>query len=168
MTEMPRPVSLARIGAAGLTVRVQATPDECASVAKRMKIPAVQSLECEFQLTVEGDNVSVRALGRLRAEVTRVCVVSAEDFDMSVEDEFELRFVSAGMENPDPDPDLPDEIPYQSGAIDLGEASAEQLGLALDPYPRIDGATILEIEDSDDESPFSVLARRAEVDRTKH
>jgi uncharacterized metal-binding protein YceD (DUF177 family) len=168
MTEMPRPVSLTRIGTAGLTVRVEATPEERGAIAERMKIPAVQSLECEFQLSVEDDNVSVRASGLLRADVTRVCVVSAEDFGTLVEDEFEIRFVPEGAENPDPDPEYPDEIPYQFGTIDLGEATLEQLALALDPYPRIDGATILEIEDGDDESPFSVLARRAEVDRTKH
>jgi hypothetical protein len=168
MTELSRPVSLARIGATGLTVRVEATAEECAAIAERMKIPAVQSLECEFHLSVEDDNVSIRASGHLRAEATRVCVVSAEDFGTVVEDEFEIRFVPEGAENPDSDPDLPDEIPYQSGTIDLGEAALEQLGLALDPYPRIDGAMLLEIEDGDDESPFSVLARRAEVDRTKH
>jgi uncharacterized metal-binding protein YceD (DUF177 family) len=36
-----------------------------------------------------------------------------------------------------------DEVePVIGGAIDLGEALAEELGLALDPYPRAAGATL--------------------------
>ena len=74
----------------------------------------------------------------------------------------------AGSERDDPDPDLPDEIPYEAETIDLGEATAEQLGLALDPWPRIEGATVPEIEDEDDGSPFAILARRLEPDGTRH
>jgi len=159
-SELTRPVVLSKIGPTGLVVVVRATAEECAAIAVRMGIPAVQSLECVFHLTVEDDGVTVLALGKLRAEMTRECVVSAEDFDTSVEDAFEVRFVPSGQERDDPDPDLPDEIPYTPGSIELGEAAVEQLGLALDPYPRIEGATMPTTGDDPDQSPFAVLARR--------
>jgi hypothetical protein len=37
--------------------------------------------------------------------------------------------------------------------LDLGEALAEQLALALDPYPRAPGASLAAAEDEEDESP---------------
>ena len=166
--EFTRLVSLSKIGRAGFSILVRATPEECAAVATRMDLPAVQSLECSFTLTAEADGVSIAAHGRLYAQVTRVCVVSAEDFETSVEDEFELRFVPAGTERDDPDPDLPDEVPYQSDIIDLGEATAEQLGLALDPYPRMEGAMVPDSEDNESLSPFAALARRSGPDKIRH
>jgi len=167
-TEFPRPILLSKIVPAGLSVVVRATPEECAALAVRMDLPAIQSLECVFKLTAGDDGVSIGAWGRLHAQVTRVCVVSAEDFETSVEDEFEVRFVPEGTERDNPDPDLPDEIPYQSGTIDLGEATAEQLGLALDPYPRIEGAALPDSGDEEGASPFSVLARRSGPAKPHH
>jgi uncharacterized metal-binding protein YceD (DUF177 family) len=165
--ELSRPVALSKIRAKGLTVVVQAIPEECAAVATRMGLPAIQSLECRFALSREADGVAILAEGHLRAEVTQTCVTSAEDFAANVEETFSLRFVPAGAESEDPDPDLPDEIPYDSDTIDLGEAAAEQLGLALDPWPRIEGATVPEIEDDDDSSPFAALAQKFGPDRSR-
>ena len=50
-----------------------------------------------------------------------------------------MRCVPAGQESDDADPEAPDEIGYADGMLDLGEAAAEQLALALDPYPRSAG-----------------------------
>jgi uncharacterized metal-binding protein YceD (DUF177 family) len=161
-TDLSRPISLSRIGPDGLAVVVRATPEECAAVAARMGIPAIQSLECQFKLTAGNEPGSIYAEGRLHARVTQECVVSAEDFETAVEDEFAICFVPSGHERDDPElanPDLPDEIPYDGDTIDLGEATAEQLGLALDPYPRIESATLPDLEDEADVSPFAILAR---------
>lgn len=165
--ELSRAVAVSKIGRAGLAVEVLASPEECAAVAARMDIPAILSLACRFELKIENSGVSVLAVGHLRAEVTRVCVASAEDFDMLVEEQFIIRCVPAGTEREDPDPDLPDEIPYAGGIIDLGEAAAEQLGLALDPYPRLADADGSLIEDPDEVSPFADLARHLMSGQTK-
>jgi hypothetical protein len=167
-TELSRPVALSKIGPGGLEVWVRATPEECAAVAARMGIPAIQSLECFFNLWRDDGGITVHAEGRLRAEVTRACVVSAEDFETPVEEEFEVVFVPLALVRDDPDPDLPDEVPYEGDTIDIGEAAVEQLGLALDPYPRIEGATLLELDDDDDSSPFSILRRGPGPDEKKH
>lgn len=158
-SELSRPVVVSKIRPQGLAVLVQATPEECAAVAARMDLPAINSLECQYRLTTAEDGVSVLAEGRLRAEVIRICVVSAEEFPALVEQDFSVRFVPAGTEQEHLDPDLPDEIPYAADTIDLGEATAEQLGLELDPYPRMDGAVMPAIDD-DEPGPFAALARR--------
>ena len=45
-----------------------------------------------------------------------------------------MRGVPDGAESDDADPETLDEIPYVDGTLDLGEAAAEQLALALDPF----------------------------------
>jgi hypothetical protein len=47
----------------------------------------------------------------------------------------------AGREPADGPDDL-DEIETENDVVDLGEAVAEQLALALDPYPRAPGAEL--------------------------
>lgn len=55
-------------------------------------------------------------------------------------------------------PESDDEIPFEGNQIDLGEAAAEQLGLALDPYPRMPGAELPEAEADVELHPFARLA----------
>ena len=156
--ELHRPLSLDRIGPQGLDMVVEATPVECVALAERMKLPAVLALSCAFHLTREGRDI-VLARGVLRARVTQTCVVSLDDFDALVEEMFQVRFVPSGQESDDIDPDSDDEIPFEGNQIDVGEAAAEQLGLALDPYPRMPGVEMPAAEDDPDAHPFAALRR---------
>lgn len=155
--EFHRPVSLDRIGPHGLDITVDATPAECGVLADRMKLPAVHAVSATFHLIREGRDVVV-ARGHLRARVTQTCVVSLEDFEAPVEDVFQVRFVPSGEETEDLDPDADDEIPFEGNLIDLGEAAAEQLGLALEPYPRMPGAALTEPGEAPEPHPFAALA----------
>lgn len=158
--ELFRPVPLAKIGPAGLKIGITATEAECAALAIRMGIPAVHELSCVFDLTpAKTDPARIQAKGVLTARVTRECIVSAEDFEMPAQDRFLVFFVPEGAESEELDPDMEDEIAYRGDTIDLGEAAAEQLALALDPYPRIEGAEMPDVGDADDLSPFGALAR---------
>jgi uncharacterized metal-binding protein YceD (DUF177 family) len=123
-----------------------------------MDLPAVHTMTCVFHLVREGRD-DVRARGRLRARVTQTCVVSMEDFETTVEEDFQVRFVPEGEETEDIDLDADDEIPFTDNLIDLGEAAAEQLGLALDPYPRMPGVELEELPEEEDENPFAALRR---------
>jgi uncharacterized metal-binding protein YceD (DUF177 family) len=156
--ELHRPLMLDRIGPNGLDITVDATPEECAALSRRMHLPAVQSLSCSFHLTRESDTV-ILVRGTLRAHITQSCIVSLEDFDAAVEDAFQVRFVPAGQESEEIDFDADDEIPYEGKEIDLGEAAAEQLALALDPYPRHPDAELPEVEGGADAHPFAALRR---------
>ncbi|HEX4261955.1 MAG TPA: YceD family protein [Acetobacteraceae bacterium] len=140
--EFSRPLSLARIGA-GQTVAIEATPAERTGLAKRLQIPELPALDCSFVLRPVASGV-VEAEGVLRARVVQECVVSLDPFEATVEERFALRFVPEGRESPTIDPDATDEVPYPGNTIDLGEAAAEQLALALDPYPRKPGVALPE------------------------
>ena len=155
--EMHRPVALDRIGPNGTSVTVVAEPGELAAVAARLGVPAVQALRCAFKLRRVGSTV-IEAEGGLMARLTQLCVVSLDEFDGAVEDRFTIRFVPAGTEEEEPDPEAPDEIPFEGSAIDLGDAAVEQLALALDPYPRKPGAELPAAASDGPDSAFAALA----------
>jgi len=153
--ELHRPVPLDRIGANGLDFIVEANPTELAALAPRMLLPAVHALVCRLHLERDGD--TVMAHGHLSARVVQTCIVSAEDFEAEVEEDFVVRFVPEGEESDDDEPDSIDEIPYVNRTLDLGEAAAEQLALSLDPYPRIPDAQLPETASEPEPHPFGAL-----------
>ncbi len=161
--ELHRPFAVERVGSAGREQVVEATAFECTALAERLQIPAVLSLRCRFQLTVAPGGV-VLAEGMLEARLVRDCVVSLEPFESVLAERFRLRFVPAAMLDESEaeavlDPEADDEVPYQGAVIDLGEAAAEQLALAMDPYPRRPGAELPDEASEAALSPFAALAR---------
>jgi uncharacterized metal-binding protein YceD (DUF177 family) len=155
--ELHRPIAVERVGRAGLDVTVKADAAESAALARRMDLPAVQSLTCRFRLEQDASGEMI-AHGHLAAHVVQTCIVSLEDFATIVEERFTVRCVPQGEETDDVDPETPDEITCVDGILDLGEAAAEQLALALDPYPRAPGAELPEIEGEPDAHSFDALA----------
>ena len=162
--ELSRHVPLGAIPPAGRTERVVATPAERRALAARFAIPSIEALEAEVEL-LPAPAGAVRATGWLKARVVQDCVVTLEPFAQEVEAPLDLVFRPAGEALSD-DPDGPDELEYEGSAIELGEAVAEQLSLALDPYPRAPGASLPALEDEpeaaepDRPNPFAVLAQR--------
>lgn len=138
--EFSRLVSLARLPDSGRAENLKASPAECAALAKRFAIPAVDRLEAALLLRPEPGG-GVMVTGTLSADVVQACVVSLEPVAQRVEEAVTLRLLPPN-EEPSDDPDGPDEIPVEGDTVDLGEAIAEQLALALDPYPRAPGAEL--------------------------
>jgi hypothetical protein len=157
--ELHRPLAVDAIPAGGLDYVVEANDAELAALAVRMRLPALSSFSCRFRLSPDLAG-GIMAEGSLEAEVVQTCVVTLEDFAATVAEQFAVRFVPDGMETDDVDPEAIDEIPYAGGVLDLGEAAAEQLALALDPYPRAPGATLPDMADPDEAlpTPFAKLA----------
>lgn len=156
--EFSRPLAVDRVPLGGVTVTVKAAAAERAALAVRLAVPAIESLVCVFQLR-PGPGGAVDATGLLTALVTQVCIVSLDEFATDVTEHFTLRFVPAGYESDDIDPDSVDEIPVAAGLLDLGEAAAEQIALALDPYPRKPGAELDAGSEDLSANPFATLAR---------
>jgi uncharacterized metal-binding protein YceD (DUF177 family) len=161
--EFARPVALARIPPEGREERLVATAAECAALARRFAIPAVNRLEAVLRLAVEPGG-AVAVTGTLSAEVVQDCVVTLEPVTQQVSEPVALRVLAAG-EEPSDDPDGPDEIAAEGGTIDLGEALAEQLALALDPYPRAPGAGLPAGPEGTAEAPSGPFAALAALRR---
>lgn len=124
--------------------QLNATPAECEALARRFNLVAVQTLEAE--LTLRPDGRSVRAEGRFSAEIIQSCAVSGEDLPVRIAEPIVLRFVPGGAD-PTPDDEVEltsdqcDEIEMTGSQIDLGEAVAQSLALAIDPYATGPGAS---------------------------
>jgi len=157
--EFHRPLQADRITVSGIAHHIEATGSERAALARRLGIPALGMLVCDFRLTRVGQGVIAAEAG-LRARVTRVCVVSLDEFESDVTFEFAVRFVPAARESEDIDPEAVDEIPYEGEKIDLGEAAVQELALALDPYPRRADAELPAGASEPPLSPFVVLRSR--------
>ena len=157
--ELSRPIPADRVGSAGLSLTVEANAQECAAIARRLLIPSVEALRCDWTLRAAPGGC-VEAEGSLRAGLHQECVVSLDAFAVKVVEEFTVRFVPAGQESEEADdPDLPDELPIVDGTLELGEAAVEQLALALDPYPRKPGAVLPEEAGESAVNPFAALAK---------
>ncbi len=172
--ELSRPVSLDRIAVRGTSLVVEADGAELAPIASRLGVPAVGTVRCRWAFREPtGLTQVIDADGVLDAVVSRICVVTLEAFDEIVHEAFSVRFVPAGTESgsDDEDPDTPDLLPYAGSSIDLGEATVEQLALALDPFPRAPGAVLdrvigVDSEDgeADGANPFARLGERLRRD----
>lgn len=125
-------------------VTLAATPAECALLARRLGLVALEALSAAIALGAEGS--AVLATGRLEASLVQSCAVSGDDLAVTVDEPVALRFVPAqpspagGEEEIELAPDGPDEIFYKGTTIDLGEALAQTLALAIDPYATGPGA----------------------------
>ena len=142
--ELHRPLAIACVGPEGLDVEVEADAAECAALEQRMFLTAVGSLSCRFHLMRKTADILLLH-GHLTARVVQTCVLTLEDFPADVEERFTVRCVPEGREGADIDPVAVDEFTYEDRVLDLGEAAAEQLALALDPYPRAPGAAFPDI-----------------------
>jgi uncharacterized metal-binding protein YceD (DUF177 family) len=108
----------------------------------------------------------IRLAAELSAEVVQTCVVTLDPFTDRVEDAFTLLYgaIAEGSEVVLDDQDETVE-PLAGETIDIGEAVAQQLSLALDPYPRSPAAaSAAEPPAAPQDSPFAVLASLAKKD----
>jgi uncharacterized metal-binding protein YceD (DUF177 family) len=139
--EFHRPHRLDQIGAGDSNVSVTAAPAERAALAERFDLQSIGALDASYKL--RRDAAGVRATGHLSAKVVQSCVVTGDPVPASVDEDFDIRFVPEGEAGDEVElsEDECDTIFYTGGAIDLGEAAAETLALALDPFPRSAGAS---------------------------
>lgn len=133
--EFSHMIDLRQIGDAPVVL----VPDETERrrLAGRFAITAIDSMRAELRLTIEGQTVEVT--GKLTASIVQMCAISGEDFPVKISEPVALRFVpSRAHHAPDEEIEISaddcDEIEYEGTAFDLGEAVAQSLALAIDPF----------------------------------
>jgi uncharacterized metal-binding protein YceD (DUF177 family) len=156
--EFSRPLPLGLVGPEGRREVLEADEAERAALARRFGIPAIERLRAELRLWQETGG-AVRAEGRLDAAVVQSCVVTLEPVPQRVDEPVSLRLLPDGREPRDDPDEEADEIATERGVADLGEAVAEQLALALDPYPRAPGAALPAEATDPGEHPLAALAK---------
>jgi uncharacterized metal-binding protein YceD (DUF177 family) len=120
----------------GREMRVVASKAENDALARRFGLVRIDRLEATVNLVREG-NV-VLASCTLSAQIVQSCAVSAEDLPARIDETLSFRFVPAADHRPNEELELAaedcDEIPYSGTRFDLGEAVAQSLALAIDPF----------------------------------
>ena len=178
--EFSRIVAVDRLDQGEVVEAISAGAQERVALAARFGLVALDSLSAQVSLRRIGHGPVVRVEGRLSAEVVQNCVVSLEPVHNWVEEDFVLLYAPEGSGGGHShvledgldfkEDDWPE--PLEEGRIDSGEAVAQQLALALDPYPRKPGVRLEDVIGRRDgvgakeppASPFAALARLSRRD----
>ncbi len=161
--EFSRPQRLDAIGAGDRQAEIEADEGERKALARRFDLIAIDRLHATY--AVRRDASGIVARGHLSGAVVQACSITREPVPAMVEEDFSIRFLPDGKAEADEvelTEDDCDTVFYGGGAIDLGEAVAETLALALDPFPRSPAAdTALRdagVLNEDETGPFAALA----------
>lgn len=170
--EFSRPVNVERLPDLGRHWKLEPTTEEVAAMTERFGLDELVSLHADLHVRPFAGGDMLRVTGTMKARVRQSCVVTLQPIVSDVLEEIDRTFTfSAPRELPQEvewtveDEDLPD--PVVDGCIDLGDIVAEQLALAIDPYPRAAGVEFT-VPDAvsgavtanapEKENPFSALA----------
>jgi uncharacterized metal-binding protein YceD (DUF177 family) len=139
--------------------------EQCAALAKRFSLVAIKNLTATLTLTRDAN--AVLAKGRLKAAIVQSCAVSAEDLPVQIDQKLFLRFVPeaeitlAAEEELELTEEDCDEIFFDGERFDLGEAVAQSLALAIDPFaigPEAEKVRASGLLGDEKLSPFAALA----------
>jgi len=159
--EFSRPLALAEVAAAPRSFTISAGPSERAALARRFDVVAIDRLEADGSVRRHGVD-GWRLEAELRTAVVQTCVVTLEPFPATVVERFAVDY-AAPEAGPGGEIDLAagDAEPAPPGGVlDLGETVAQQLALALDPFPRRPGAELPPAATSEKPpGPFAALGR---------
>ena len=133
------------------------------ALARRFGIVAVHQLQATVRLERTGEAIAAR--GKLSAAIVQSCAVSGEDLPVQIDEPLALRFVPAKAieeEEVELEEGELDEIEFEGHVFDLGEAVAQSLALAIDPYATGPEAERVRKEaglgDEGSSGPFAALA----------
>lgn len=162
-------VRLDAIGRLDWPAHVEADETQRGALAARFGFASLDLLEADFSMDRNG--ATVMATGSIRARLAQPCIATGEPVAEDVREEFAIRFLpeeSGGGAEADPhaeielDADECDTLTYSGERIDMGEAIAETLALAVNPYPRSPDADRFLREagvlSEDQAGPFAALA----------
>lgn len=135
-------MQLAELETAPQEMTFTATEAECAALAQRFDILKVVSLTATA--TLRGASGGATADLTLTAEVEQKSVISLEPVREQVSETWRVRYLTPRMAAPetedagavDIDSEEDDIEVIEGESIDIGETIAQQLSVALDPYPR--------------------------------
>ena len=144
---------------------LEADEGERKALAERFGLIAIERLEADIELVAE--DATVDATGVLSADIIQSCAVTGDDLPVAIREKIAVRFVPETGQQPVTEEDQEidssaiDEIGYEGTSFDLGEAIAESLALAIDPYATGPGADTARKEagllGEEDAGPFAAL-----------
>jgi len=140
--EFSRMIAADQIGPQQIEREIVANAAERARLAERFGLLALDRLTATLGLK-RGRGGVIEVRGRFEADVVQACVVTLEPVRARLDERFSVAFGTGGAAAGEVVIGLGEEDPPEElteGRIDLGETVAQQLAVALDPYPHAPGA----------------------------
>lgn len=152
----------------GMHSRLEPDAAEREALARRFGIVAIETMsaDLDFSCKARAGGFQIEATGTLKAQIVQPCAVSAEDLPVTIEEPLFFRFVPRSTAySADEEVELTaeelDEIEYEGTHFDVGEAVAQSLALAIDPFLTGPGAEEARmsglIGKPEEASPFAAL-----------
>lgn len=118
---------------------VQVDGAGCRELAERFGFLSLTDVTADLKIRKAGPGIwDVK--GRLTAHVGQACIVTGSEVAEEVDFEIEERYVRVSENAEEVVVTLDDAEPLVNGGIDLGEMVAQSLALAVNAWPRSDGA----------------------------
>lgn len=144
--------NIARLPHKGLPVVIEADATQRAALAEEHGLLSVEAYRAELLVTSWKRN-GVRVIGRVEADITQACIVTLDPVGAHIDEPIEALLLpedsKLGRQGFDDggeillDADGPDSPETFSGdTIDVGALAEQFFGLAIDPYPRKQGASL--------------------------
>jgi len=165
-------VPVVQIPDTGLHREIEADAATRAAMAEIAGLRDISSARASFDLTPRSGG-RVHVSGRVQARVGQTCVVTLDPIENDIDEEVDLIFAPVeqipeiaepGDDDRGNDDDAVTEVaeqpePIENGVIDLGRLATDVLYLAIDPYPRKEGAVFEhQVAAADPEDhPFAAL-----------
>ena len=174
------PVIVAQIPDGGLHRKLEASAAERQAMAALAGVREILSAQAEFDVVPKSGG-RVEVTGSVRARVGQTCVVTLDPIESDIEEEVDLMFapeaearrladlIEEGQDGEEPAEVADPPEPIVNGIIDLGRLATDALFLAIDPYPRKEGAVFeAEVTAPDPEDhPFAALKARQDGKKGK-
>jgi hypothetical protein len=161
-------VPVAQIPDTGLHRDIEADEATRRAMADIAGLRNISSAHASFDLTPRSGG-RFHVAGRVQARVGQNCVVTLDPIENDIDEEIDLIFAPSEQipELAEPADDADDSAiemtdapePIEDGIIDLGRLATDVFYLAIDPYPRKEGAVFepqIAARDPDDH-PFAAL-----------
>ncbi len=136
--EFSHVIKLSEVGNHSRNIQLSADEAARAGLMVRFDLAALDSLEADISLAHDAEGVV--ATGRFTADLAQFCIASHDPVPAKMDEVVNIRFVPEPVVNGEVELELEaddcDTMFHDGQIIDLGEAVAQSLGLALNPYPR--------------------------------
>jgi uncharacterized metal-binding protein YceD (DUF177 family) len=166
MHEMSHIIETTDIDAAGRPFEFAAEGAQRQALAARLGLLDLRKLTVTGHIRRDGDGQTILIEGRFLAEVEQKCVVTLEPIETTLDEAFQVTFLSPAdwetyrARDVEVVPDDEDVEPLEGTSVDLGATVAEYLALAIDPYPRHQDAEFsFDTGVEADPGPFAALAK---------
>jgi uncharacterized metal-binding protein YceD (DUF177 family) len=176
--EFTKPVSVMSIEKKGHEAKFEADENALKMIVDRFDLASAKFFRVSMKVVPQSDQMTYRVAGNFQAEIVQTCIVSGEEIEVSLSEEFEgwyrdqsrIISFSEGRNKVSADSneseyeirsEEEDPEPIENGVLDLAEVTMQFLGLSIDPYPKsmaTGAGDYIETKPEDKPNPFAKLA----------